>query len=170
MNQVSTNRKPAINKRQAFVRHYVANGFNATQAMQQVIPNSTYGYQRKAASIMVSDRNTQEAIAGELAKVMSAEEVKERISKLAREAGNDTHKLKALELMSRIHALLVDKQEVTSRELPQVPADVKALETDQLVSLVIDRLKLSSLGIGETPEPAGEGKSELPHDNQQQPG
>ena len=79
---------------------------------------------------MINNDKTQEALANELAGIMTAEEVKQRISEIARSGQSEANKLKGLELMARVHALLTDRNinENTDKTAQDELIRVKAAE------------------------------------------
>jgi len=85
--------------------------------------------------------------------VLTAEQVKEKISALADSAKNDAHKLKALELMGKVHAILTERTENVNYDGDKLEDMRKQALEEAEQALIVAR---------ETVEPVGEGRSELP--------
>jgi hypothetical protein len=77
---------------------------------------------------MLTDATTQNALAQELAEIMGPDEVKQRISELARTADKNPDKLKALELMAKVHALLTERNINENTNIDKTDLEAKAAE------------------------------------------
>ena len=58
---------------------------------------------------MLTDSNVQAEIIRQTAAILTPEQVKERISALSDSADTDSNKLRALELMGKVHALFIER-------------------------------------------------------------
>ena len=99
----------------------------------------------------MTNLDTQETVARELAGIMTAEEVKQRISEIARSGQSEANKLKGLELMARVHALLTDRNinENTDKTAQDELIRVKAAEL-ALSMLKSSEDAITGLNQGET--------------------
>ena len=101
--------RSALEKRIVFARHYIANGYNATQAAKHITSGTSYAGARVLGSRMLTDSNVQAEIIRQTAAILTPEQVKERISALSDSADTDSNKLRALELMGKVHALFIER-------------------------------------------------------------
>lgn len=96
----------------------------------------------------------------ELAKIMSADEVKSLFTDFARNPDKpDAIRLKAGELMGKVHAILTERNENYNKNMDLPALDLTKTDTQELTSELVRRLKLSSQGVNtqETPkEPSKE--------------
>lgn len=78
-------KKPISAAHRAFIDEYIANGYNATRAYLKVYPKSNYESARRAASLLLTNIDIQEAVSQEFSKkVMKREEVLARLSDMGR--------------------------------------------------------------------------------------
>jgi phage terminase small subunit len=72
-------------KHREFIKEYMQNGYNGTQAYRKIFPRSSYESARSSASDLLTNPNIQEELAKEFdKKVMKREEVLSRLSDMAR--------------------------------------------------------------------------------------
>ena len=96
---------------------------------------------------MLTDSNVQAEIIKQTAAILTPEQVKEKISALSDSAATDSNKLRALELMGKVHALFIERN-INDNLNRQVPLRaIEGLSTEDLADELVNRLRLSSSGI-----------------------
>lgn len=118
-------RLPTEIRDRAIVQQWIAQGCsNITRATEIVSPHLAYDSAKAQGYRSFTRAYRNGLLMAELSKIMDASEVKELFTEFARDKSEDTrNRIKAAELMSRVHGLLIDKSEVKTT---QVNADVEA--------------------------------------------
>jgi len=114
--------KRLTNKQRAFVIHYIANGFNATQAARDAGYKTTGGSIRAVASENLSKPYIAQAILAEMDRLlMPAEEVAGRLAQIARGEPyadiefTSSDVLRALIHIGKTHQMFIDRLAVDWR-------------------------------------------------------
>ena len=140
--------RPALERRKAFYRQFAKQGFvNATQAVLTNTPNLTNGSARVQAHRMLTDTNAIEAQAEELAKIMSPEEVQEQITEIARNKDKDNrpYRVRTLELMARVHALLIDKSQVETKDVRAEQEEIDRKAAELAIKLIRESVEVTKV-------------------------
>ena len=143
---------PAILRRKAFWREFSKQGFvNATGVVRKQSPHLTYGSAGVQATRMLNDARGIEAQAQELAKIMSPEEVQEQITEIARNKDKDNrpYRVRTLELMARVHALLIDKSQVETRDVRAEQEEIDRKAAELAIKLMKESVEVTRLSDNE---------------------
>ena len=132
----------------AFSRQLASQGYsNATKAMQTVSPHLTYGSAAVQAHRVLNTDKGQEAMAEELAKIMSPEEVQEQITEIARNKDKDNrpYRVRTLELMARVHALLIDKSQVETKDVRAEQEEIDRKAAELAIKLIKESVDITKV-------------------------
>ena len=143
--------RPARLRRAAFFAQFARQGFrDAKRALVTISPDPGFkeSSARQCAHQLLTRIYQDPTMAQQIAEIMSPEEVKSLFSTFARdESKPDQTRLRAGELMAKVHALLTERNinENTNRQVPL--RAIEGLSTEDLADELVNRLRLSSSGI-----------------------
>ena len=86
-------------------------------------------------------------MAEELAKIMSPEEVQEQITEIARNKDKDNrpYRVRTLELMARVHALLIDKSQVETKDVRAEQEEIDRKAAELAIKLIRESVDITKV-------------------------
>lgn len=124
-----------------------------TEIGQELIPGAKYPKQSLYEALQ--SKPVQDELRVKLAdeiELWNEETITKKITFLAENASNDGNKLKALELLAKIKAMLTEKREISTPGQFTKSEDFAKLPLNEMISVIEARLKLNSQGVNTSQE------------------
>lgn len=133
-------------KEKLFVDEYLKNGMNATQAAMKVYPNYDYHSARTKGTELLTNIDTQVKITDEVESWLNPDEKRKTVDEIKSIAFDKSgkilgHKVKTLELMTKIQNLQTEKIEKRVTNL-NIDIDLTKLSPEELQKLIVDGLRV----------------------------
>jgi hypothetical protein len=128
-----------------FISNLIENDFNSTKAAMATYPNQSYNSARSTGSQLLANPNIQEALQIEAEYWLNPDAKTKTVDEIGKLAYSDdrkimTHKVKCLELMTKIQNLQIDKIEKRVTNL-NIDIDLSKLSPEELQKMIVDGLR-----------------------------
>lgn len=111
---------------------------NAALATRTISPHLTYGSSRETARRIFARIDRNPDIVAQLGHILSADEVKQGLSRLATEGKSEQTQLGAYNTLARVHALLIDKTDNINRNMSLDEDGLRAKAAEEAIKMLAE--------------------------------